>query len=43
MPQKFTDSSTKKVNLKAKAGLFASEVREFDDLDIVLSIFIGYG
>ena len=41
MPQNFGDSSTKTVNSKAEPDLFASEVREFDDLDLV-SIFAKY-
>ena len=41
MPQNFGDSSTKTVNLKVEPDLFASEVREFGDLDLV-SIFAKY-
>ena len=43
MPQNFGDSSTKTVSLSSKEEphLFASEVRKFDDLDLV-SIFAKY-
>ena len=41
MPQNSGNSSTKTVNSKAEPGLFVSEVREFDDLDLV-SIFGKY-